>query len=100
MIRADVITLVTESSHGVFESNTPTTTDVFAEILSVKMTEFYTALNEGIEPQYIFKLTDYADYNGQKIVIYNNVEYDVIRAYTPVNGQTVELTVKRREVNQ
>lgn len=54
MIRADVITLLSETAHGVFESNTPTETTVFAEIQSVRQKEFYLALNDGIQPEYVF----------------------------------------------
>lgn len=99
MIRADVITLLRETAHGVFESNTPTETTVFAEIQSVRQKEFYLALNDGIQPEYVFVLTDYADYNDQKLIRWNGLLWDVVRTYTPVNGQTIELTVKKHEVN-
>ena len=99
MIRADVITLLSETAHGVFESNTPTETTVFAEIQSVRQKEFYLALNDGIQPEYVFVLTDYADYNNQKLIRWNDILWDVVRTYTPVNGQTIELTVKKHEVN-
>jgi SPP1 family predicted phage head-tail adaptor len=99
MIRADVITLLSETAHGVFESNTPTETTVFAEIQSVRQKEFYLALNDGIQPEYVFVLTDYADYNDQKLIRWNGLLWDVVRTYTPVNGQTIELTVKKHEVN-
>lgn len=99
MIRADVITLLSETAHGVFESNTPTETTVFAEIQSVRQKEFYLALNDGIQPEYVFVLTDYADYNDQKLIRWNDILWDVVRTYTPVNGQTIELTVKKHEVN-
>ena len=99
MIRADVITLLSETAHGVFESNDPEETTVFAEIQSVRQKEFYMALNDGIQPEYVFVLTDYADYNNQKLIRWNDILWDVVRTYTPVNGQTVELTVKKHEVN-
>lgn len=99
MIRADVITLLSETAHGVFESNTPTETTVFAEIQSVRQKEFYLALNDGIQPEYVFVLTDYADYGDQKLIRWNDILWDVVRTYTPVNGQTIELTVKKHEVN-
>lgn len=99
MIRAGVITLISESAHGVFDSFTPTTTQVFAEIRSVRQSEFYSALNDGIQPQYTFVLTDYADYHDEKLIEYNGLPYDVVRTYTPVDGQTIEITVKKHEVN-
>lgn len=99
MIRATTITLLRERPHGVFDERIPFEREVFAEIRSVKMTEFYTALNDGIQPEYIFHLTDYADYNGEKTIRYNDMLYDVIRTYTPVNGQTIDITVRKKEIN-
>lgn len=99
MIRADVITLLSEEPHGVFAQNTPQETNVFAEIRSVRQKEFYLALNEGIQPTYVFVLTDYADYGDQKLIRYNSQLYDVVRTYTPVDGQTIEITVRKHEVN-
>lgn len=99
MVRADVINLINEPRHGVFEAYSSTSTQVFAEIHSVRQSEFYLALNDGIQPQYTFVLTDYADYGGQKLIQYDGEYFDVIRTYTPVNGQTIEITVKKHEVN-
>lgn len=99
MIRADMITLLSEEPHGVFAQNTPQETNVFAEIRSVRQKEFYLALNEGIQPTYVFVLTDYADYGDQKLIRYNDELYDVVRTYTPVDGQTIEITVRKHEVN-
>lgn len=94
MIRADVIQLVNENpeAHGVFESVSETTTQVFVEIRSVSMSEQYRALSAGIKPAYVFVLTDYADYADQKIVIYNGKRYRVVRTY--VSGQKIEITVE------
>lgn len=100
MVRATEITFYQENPHGVFESHNPTTRTVLAEIRSVGMKEFYLAHNDGIEPELVFRLTDYADYEGEKLVEFNGVMYDVIRAYVPVEGQTIDITVKRREKNQ
>ena len=99
MIRAEQITFITEPAHGAFEAYTASTWTVFAEVRSVKQSEFYKALNDGIEPTFTFVLTDYADYDGSKLVKYNDKYYDVVRTYTPVDGQTIEITVKKHEVN-
>lgn len=92
MIRADVISLVTENpeAHGVFGSVTETTADVFAEIRSVGYSEFYAAKSAGIEPSIVFLLSDYSEYSGEKVVIWDSKRYRVVRTYT--NGQTIELT--------
>ncbi len=99
MVRATVVTLLTEVPHGVFESHSPSRTDVFAEIRSVSMKEFYLAANDGIEPEVVFRLTDYADYAGQKILEHDGVVYDIIRTYTS-DDMHIDLTCKRREKNQ
>ena len=99
MIRAEQITFLSEDPHGAFEAFTPSEWTVFAEIRSVKASEFYKALNDGIEPQYVFVLTDYADYDGSKLVRYNGQLFDVVRTYTPVDGQPLEITGKQHEGN-
>lgn len=99
MIRAVTIDLLKEVPHGVFEQNSPVVHTVFAEIRSVSMKEFYLAANDGIEPELIFRLTDYSDYNGEKLVRYDGDEWDVIRTYTPVDGQVIDITCKRKEKN-
>lgn len=95
MIRADVITLVAESpaAHGVFEAVTDAELEVFAEIRSVSRAEAYAAKSAGLEPEYIFRLTDYGDYNGQRKVVWNSQDWRVIRTY--VDGQAIELTVQK-----
>lgn len=97
MVRAEVITLFAEEPHGVFDSHDVACRKVFAEIRSVRMSEFYKAMNEGIEPTYVFVLTDYVDYEDEKLCEYKGVLYDIVRTY--VHGQSIELTVKKHEVN-
>lgn len=98
MIRAVSIKLIGETPHGVFETITPTETEVMAEIRSVTMKEFYLAANDGIQPEAVFRLTDEADYHGEKLIEYDGVQYDVIRTYIG-KGQTIDITVKRKEIN-
>ena len=93
MIRAEVISLIAENpaAHGVFDTAvTETSREVFAEIKSVGYNEFYAAKSAGIEPEIVFALTDYMEYEGEKIVGWNSTRYRVVRTYT--NGQTIELT--------
>jgi SPP1 family predicted phage head-tail adaptor len=94
MICDDVIQLVQENpaAHGVFSATTETTTTCFCRVQSVARTEFYRALENGIEPQFVFTLSEYVDYNGEKIVIYKNKRYRVVRTY--VYEHSVELTVE------
>lgn len=93
MIRDDVLYLVTESptGHGVFDDPEEVLTLCYCRVESVTRNEYYRAMSNGIEPQLVFVLSEYADYNGQKIVIYNNKRYRVIRTY--VSDNSIELTV-------
>lgn len=96
MVRADVVYLVSETpaARGVFEPVERTKRMVYCEVRSVGMSEVYEAKGHDLEPEYVFDLSDYAEYNGEKIVEYNGVLYDVFRTY--VNGQKIEITVTRR----
>ena len=84
MVRATTITLLGESpaAHGVFEPRTETQTTVFAEVMSVSQNEYYRARANGIEPELVFRLTDYGDYAGQKVFLYGEQRMRVIRTYT------------------
>ena len=120
MVRADVIYLINESpeAHGVFDSQlwgdyVPDESDSltvdpnqiyqcemlpveetkelrYCTIRSVGYNEFYAAKSAGIEPSIIFRMEDYSDYDGQKIVEWNGTRYRVVRSYT--NSQMIELT--------
>lgn len=95
----DVITLVSESpaAHGVLDDITETQKQVFCSVRSVGMTEAYQAMSNGLHPQFVFVLSDYADYGGEKVVIYNGKRYRVIRTYR--QNQGMELTVEEATID-
>lgn len=93
MVRAEVITLIPQEERGVFEASTEQGKKVFCSIQSVRMSEFYRAKNEGIEPEFIFVLPYYRDYNDEQFVDYKGVRYRIVRSY--VDGMKCELTVER-----
>lgn len=94
--RDDVITLVTKTytvtDYGDVTA-TESTRDVFADIRSVGMREKYEALQAGLDPEFVFVLTDFEEYEGEDEIEYNGERYRVIRTYR--NGQTLEITVTR-----
>lgn len=94
MLFRDVITLISENpaAHGVFDTTSETSRQVFCSVRSVGMTEAYTALSNGLNPQFVFVLSDYADYQGEKICSYNGTRYRIVRTYR--NNQQIELTVE------
>lgn len=93
MICDDVIYLISENpvAHGVFDGSTETKTMCYCRVNSVTRSEFYRARENGLEPLYTLVLSEYADYNGEKILEYNGKRYRVIRSY--VKNHAVELTV-------
>lgn len=56
-------------------------TPVFVSVKSVTRNEFYTAHIAGYDPEIVFEIADYYDYDGQKFIEYNNTMYKVIRTY-------------------
>lgn len=96
MLRADVITLISESPEvkGVFDTKTDTGREVFCTVRSVGMQESYIARGQGFAPEYVFQLTQSFEYQGEKRLIYNGVEYRIIRTYiTDADG--IEITAER-----
>ena len=100
MVRATVISLVTEtrSRHGVHETVTESEREVFAEIRSVTRSEYYTALNAGIQPEYVFKLTAEDDYQKEHFLKYGGQKYRIVRTYLTDDGG-IEITAERSDEN-
>ena len=100
MVRADVIGLVTEtrSAHGVHEAITESVRDVYAEIRSVSRSEYYTALNAGVQPSIVFKLALDADYQDEKFLRFQGKRYRVVRTYLTNDGG-IEITAERSDEN-
>lgn len=92
---ADVIHLIAEdpAAHGVYEQVSETERMVYVTILSVGMTETYTAMSAGLSPDWRFEIREAADYQGEKKCRFRGVMYDVIRTYQ--KERSVELTVQR-----
>lgn len=99
MWRRDVLTLVgeTPAAHGIFDECTETQRTVFCEVRSVGYNEYYRALEQDLHPTFVFRLADYAEYQGEKICVFGGVRYRVIRTYA--DGQAIELTVEEATVD-
>lgn len=99
MIRRDIITLISEDpeAHGIFEQHTRKEHRVFCEVRSVSRNEAYQAMSNGLQPQFVFVLSDIAEYGDEKLILYGATYYRVVRAY--VDRQKVELTVEEATVD-
>lgn len=95
----DVLTLVTRTQTR-DNSGDPeiseSSRDVFCEVRSVGMREFYQAQATGLKPEIVFVLSDYLEYENETEVIYKGKTYRVLRTYR--KGLSLEMTCYR-EVN-
>lgn len=72
---------------------------VFVRPKSVRMTEFYEAAKSGIHPEVVLVLSNPADYQGEKVAVYNGKEYTIVRVYQKPERDEVELTLEERTRN-
>ena len=94
MYEKTAIYLISQSPdpHGVADPVAETERMVYATVRSVNFAEIYQAMTQGMEPTYIFRLQNRADYDGERYLRYDGGRYRVIRAYRVGNG--VDLTVE------
>lgn len=64
---------------------TYTEREVYVSPRSVYNSEFYNAAQAGLHPSITLQMTNIADYEGEKLVVFNGKEYDVVRV--DWNGQ-------------
>ena len=67
---------------------------VYVKPRSVYSNDFYAAATTGLKPEVVLELF-FADYNGEKTVQYNGIDYEVIRAYQKPESDVLELTLER-----
>lgn len=99
MNRADVIQLISENrtGHGVHEAVTETERTVMCTVQSVRRDEYYTALNAGYQPEYVFVLALAEDYQNERLVKFHGQKFRVVRTYRTEDG--IEITVDRSDEN-
>lgn len=71
--------------------------ELFAEVRSISQTEFYSAAQSDLRPEYKFVISDWYDYGGEDRVRYEGREYTVIRTFR--DGMKLEIVVKREVQN-
>lgn len=71
----------------------PIETPILCRLNSVGRSEFYNAAAAGLRPELLFTIHGY-EYNGQKLVKFEGVQYRVIRTYA-VDFEELELTCER-----
>ena len=101
MDRSEVITLVsyprTQDANGVWRDSAPVERTVYCQVDSVTRSEFFDGERNGLKPEYRFTMF-FAEYLGERTVIYNGVAYSVYRTYH-ARTDDLELYVERRTGN-
>lgn len=69
---------VNEYGDTIFEDKK---TEIFVNVEAVKRSEFYTAQTAGFNPQIVFNIQDYYDYNNQPLIEHEGIVYKIIRTY-------------------
>lgn len=72
---------------------------VFVRPASVRMSEFYQAANAGLKPELVLEMTNFADYEGERVVLFEGKEYTVLRTYRKPDSDRLELTLEERVQN-
>ena len=96
MDRSDVITLLTvtheQDDNGIWQE-TLSGRDVFCQVASVSMNEFFEAGRNGLNPEFQFTMFG-GNYQGERLVRFHGQTYSVYRTYWDRND-TIELYVER-----
>lgn len=100
----DVINLITITYElDEYGNQIPTkqSREVFCKVQTVTRSEFYAAAQVELHPEYIFALSNYADYLGEKEIEYEDwtgetKTYDVIRVYRADGSDRLEITAQER----
>lgn len=91
----EIIKLATETTRTDSSGNTIfSTRQLMADIRSIGMREFYEAANSDFKPECKAVLADYRDYQGERILVWNQEVYRIIRTYR--NGKQLELTLEHK----
>ena len=101
MDRSTPIKLVSETyapdSYGVLQ-RTRTKREVYANVQSVSASEWFEGGRNGLNPE--LRFTMFApDYQGEKVVEYNDVQYAIYRTYQARND-TIELYTQLKKGEQ
>lgn len=73
--------------------------EVFVMPQGVYRAEYYNAAQTGIHPSITFKLADREDYNGEKLIEWNSVLYNVIRTDWTAQRDSITLICEERVHN-
>ena len=99
MVRADVLTLISETpdTHGVYEEAEITERDVLCTVRSASYRDIQAAGTDGLRPELVFRLTQDFEYQGERVCRYRGQIYNIDRTYFADDTDWIELTCSRGE---
>ena len=100
----DVITLISVGdrefdSWGIPQESSYKRRQVLCDVRSAGRSEFYQAANAGLKPELVLVLANFADYQGERVVVFEGKEYTVLRTYRRPDRDRLELTLEERVEN-
>ena len=98
MIRSSTVTLITGTPEprGAFVTPAEEGREVFCDVQSVGMREAYEAMAHGHHPEWVLVLSDYGEYQGERICSFEGTRYRIMRTYVR-SDYAIELTLEREE---
>lgn len=78
------------------EIQTITTKDVFVLPRGVYQSEFYNAAQLGLKPSLTLYMANREDYSGEKVLVYEGTEYNVIRVDWSAQRDGISLICEER----
>lgn len=98
MIRSSTVTLITgaHEPRGAFVDPVETGREVYCDVQSVGMREAYEAMAHGHHPEWVLVLSDYGEYQGERICSFEGARYRIMRTYVR-SDYAIELTLEREE---
>ena len=71
---------------------------VFCKAFGITRSEFYAAAAANLNPEITLRLSDFMDYEGEKLVEYHGQFFSVIRTYqnSESTGNALELILERK----
>ena len=96
-------TTITTDTNG-NQIETLTERQVFCRVQSITRSEFYAAAQNDLHPDYIFRISHFRDYHGEKLLKYKDYTgtekvYSVLRTYRPADEDAIEITATERTGN-
>lgn len=101
MVRADVVTLISEEPehHGVFDEVTESRRVVMCTVRSASYRDIAAAGSDGMLPEIVFRLEHDFEYQNEKVAEYKGTRYNIDRVFFADGQNWIELTCSRGDPN-